>query len=70
MLIGSVFALAWPLMATFVSLGMVHLNLGIAVEMIIWAVGAAWFATWLAYAVSGEGNRAENGTWTKVRKIS
>jgi hypothetical protein len=52
--IGYVFALVWPLLATFISLGMIHLKLGIVVEMIIWSVGAAWFATWLAYAVPGE----------------
>ena len=62
MLIGYVFALAWPLMATCISLGTIHLNRGIVVEMIIWSVGAAWFATWLAYAVSGEANGAENAT--------
>ncbi len=66
MLIGWAFALVWPLVATLISLGMIHLNLGIVVEMIIWSVGAAWFATWLAYAVSGEADTAENATGPEV----
>jgi hypothetical protein len=61
MRIGYIFALVWPLLATFISLGMIHLNLGIVVEMIIWSVGAAWFATWLAYAVSREANKSRAG---------
>ncbi len=66
MLIGYVFALLWPLLATFNSLGIVHLNLGIVVEMIIWSVGAAWFATWLAYAVCGQGNTVGNASPPQV----
>jgi hypothetical protein len=52
MMIGWIFVLGWPLLATFISLGLIHLSLGIAVEMNIWSVGAAWFATWLTYAAS------------------
>ena len=54
MLIGCILAMVWPLLATLISLGIVHVNLNIVVEMNIWALGAAWFGTWLAYAVTEE----------------
>lgn len=54
MWIGCVTAMAWPLTATGMALGMVPLTVGIGAEMTIWSLGAAWFATCLAYWVRGE----------------
>ncbi len=62
MLTGNVLVLLWPLLGTFNSLGIIPLELGIVPEMILWSVLAAWFATWLAYAVSGEPYADRNGT--------
>jgi hypothetical protein len=62
MLMGWILALVWPLLATLISLGIVRLNLDTDVEMMIWSVGAAWFSTWLAYEVSGQGNLVENAS--------
>jgi hypothetical protein len=59
MLVGWVFALLWPIVATLLSVELVHFSLSISLEMIIWASGLAWFATWLAYAVSGRAELSE-----------
>jgi hypothetical protein len=59
MWLGCILAIVWPLVGTFSALGVIHLNPGIVLDMMIWSVGAGWFATWLAYGVSGEaGNYA------------
>jgi hypothetical protein len=54
MWLGYVLALVWPLLGIVAALGATHLDVGIVAVMIIWALGAAWFATLLAYWVSGE----------------
>jgi hypothetical protein len=66
MLIGYVLAMLLPPVATFFGVGVDPLKVGIAVEMIIWSLGAAWFATWLAYGVSGEAKWAEAATLPKA----
>jgi hypothetical protein len=59
MIAGNIFMLVWPLLATFISLGSIHLNLGVVVEMLLWSMGTAWFATWLAYALSDPADMVE-----------
>ena len=54
MFLGVFCALTWPLFATCIAVGLVDIQIGIVTEMMIWSVGTAWFATWLAYAVSGQ----------------
>ena len=54
LLLGAFCALTWPLFATCIAIGILDIQIGIVTEMMIWSVGSAWFATGLAYAVSGQ----------------
>jgi hypothetical protein len=60
MWMGWILGLVWPLVGIFSAVGMIHLSVGITTEMIIWTAGAAWFATLLAYWVSGQGDRTKS----------